>query len=158
MGEVWTWDLYLVCLFKVCRVFVDLLGRSNLLSPRSNDYSKNLVPSHWKALLLIYVAIGKAAKYTTDRPSLTQPPVGFDLAWSTSWGRLMSPVTLVRIYHLHSVRFRCRSCDSWSLVSQFSFCHNSLSIPSDDQSFTTLVAVVAVTLCLLRSLKSNNSL
>ena len=65
----------------------------------------------------------------------------------------------VRIYHLHSVRLTiCRSCASRSLasLSQFSFGRDILSIIlSDDRSVITLVAVVAVTLCLLRSSKSN---
>jgi hypothetical protein len=45
---------------------------------RSNDYSRNLTPSPWKAILLSYVVVGKCKKFTTDQPSLTQPPAGFD--------------------------------------------------------------------------------
>jgi len=47
-------------------------------SSKSNDYSTNLVPSPWKAILLSYVVVGKAMEYKTDRPSLMQPPAGFD--------------------------------------------------------------------------------
>ena len=50
---------------------------------RSNDYSKNLVSSPWKATLLAYVVVGKAKKFTTSQPTLTQPPVGFDSVQST---------------------------------------------------------------------------
>lgn len=45
---------------------------------RSNDYSDNLVSSPWKAILLTYVVAGKAKKFTTNQPRLTQAPVGFD--------------------------------------------------------------------------------
>lgn len=45
---------------------------------RSNDYSTNLVYSPWKALLLSYVVVGNGKKFTTDQPTLTQAPAGFD--------------------------------------------------------------------------------
>lgn len=51
---------------------------------RSNDYSKNLVSSPWKAILLAYVVVGNAKKFTTSQPTLTKPPVGFDSVQSTS--------------------------------------------------------------------------
>jgi hypothetical protein len=54
---------------------------TNFLIPvvcRSNDYSTNLTSSPWKAVLLSYVVVGKCQKFTTDQPSLTQPPAGFD--------------------------------------------------------------------------------
>jgi len=47
-------------------------------SSKSNDYSKNLASSPRKAALLAYVVVGKAKKFTTDQPTLTQPPAGFD--------------------------------------------------------------------------------
>jgi len=49
-----------------------------LVFSRSNDYSDNLVPSPWKAILLTYVVVGKVKKFTTNQPMLTQAPVGFD--------------------------------------------------------------------------------
>ena len=45
---------------------------------RSNDYSTNLVFSPWKAILLSYVVVGNGKKFTTDQPTLMQPPAGFD--------------------------------------------------------------------------------
>lgn len=51
---------------------------------RSNDYSTNLVSSPWKAVLLSYVVVVKCKKFTTDQPTLTQPPVGFDSVQSKS--------------------------------------------------------------------------
>jgi len=45
---------------------------------RSNDYSDNLVSSPWKAILLTYVVVGNAKKFTTNQPMLTKPPMGFD--------------------------------------------------------------------------------
>jgi len=51
---------------------------------RSNDYSTNLASSLWKAVLLSYVVVGKCKKFTTDQPTLTQPPAGFDSVWSKS--------------------------------------------------------------------------
>jgi hypothetical protein len=51
---------------------------------RSNDYSKNLVSSPWKAILLAYVVVGNAKKFTTNQPALTGPPAGFDSVQSTS--------------------------------------------------------------------------
>jgi len=56
---------------------------------RSNDYSKNLVPSPWKALILAYVVVGNPKTFTTDQPTLTQPPAGFD-----SVGLISSPIEL----------------------------------------------------------------
>ncbi|KAF9783095.1 hypothetical protein BJ322DRAFT_1008547 [Thelephora terrestris] len=53
-------------------------------SSKANDYSTNLVPSTWKALLLAYVAAGKSAEYTVNQPLLTQPPADFDSVRSTS--------------------------------------------------------------------------
>jgi len=47
-------------------------------SSKSNDYSKNFVSSPWKAVLLAYVVVGNAKKFTTNQPTLTKPPVGFD--------------------------------------------------------------------------------
>ena len=51
---------------------------------RSNDYSTNLVSSPLKAVLLSYVVAGKCKKFTTDQPTLTQPPAGFDSVRSKS--------------------------------------------------------------------------
>ncbi|KAF9646701.1 ADP-ribosylation, partial [Thelephora ganbajun] len=47
-------------------------------SSKSNDYSKNIVPSPWKAVLLACVVVGKAKAFILDHPKLTQPPEGFD--------------------------------------------------------------------------------
>lgn len=79
MGKVRVWNLHFIHTFEVCWV----LANSHsivliLISPRSSDYSTNLTTSTRKALLLAHVTAGKAVKYTTDRPSLTQPPLGFD--------------------------------------------------------------------------------
>jgi len=49
-----------------------------LVACRSNDYSTNLMFSPWRAMLLSYVAVGNGKKLTTDQPSLTKPPAGFD--------------------------------------------------------------------------------
>jgi len=59
-------------------------------SSKSNDYSKNLVPSPWKAILLSYVVVGKAKKFALDRPTLTQAPDGFDavIGEATAMGTL----------------------------------------------------------------------
>ena len=54
-----------------------------ILVPRSNDYSKNLAPSPWKAVLLAYVVVGNAKNFTTSQPALTQAPAGFDSVRST---------------------------------------------------------------------------
>jgi len=47
-------------------------------SSKSNDYSKNLVPSPWKAMLLSHVVAGRTKKYKLDRPVLTSAPSGYD--------------------------------------------------------------------------------
>ncbi|KAF9644284.1 ADP-ribosylation [Thelephora ganbajun] len=47
-------------------------------SSKSNDYSNNIVSSPWKAVLLAYVAVGRAKTFETDQPTLTQPPNGYD--------------------------------------------------------------------------------
>jgi len=49
-----------------------------ILVSRSNDYSKNLLPSPWKAIILAYVVVGNAKKFTTSQPTLTRAPAGFD--------------------------------------------------------------------------------
>ena len=51
---------------------------------RSGDYSTNLAPSPWKAVLLSYVVVGRCKKFTKDQPTLTQPPAGFDSVRSKS--------------------------------------------------------------------------
>lgn len=97
VGEVWMWDLHLLHLFKVCLVFVSICPVALIFFfSRSNDYSTNLAFSTWKALLLAYVVVGKAAKYTTDQPSLTKPPVGFHSVQSTSLSPSASLVTVFR--------------------------------------------------------------
>jgi len=45
---------------------------------RGNDYSTNFVSSPWKAVLLSHIVVGKCKKFKIDRPTLTQPPAGFD--------------------------------------------------------------------------------
>ena len=55
-----------------------------ILVSRSNDYSYNRVSSPWKALLLACVVVGNPKTFTTDRPTLTQPPGGFDSVRSIS--------------------------------------------------------------------------
>lgn len=55
-----------------------------LVVSRSNDYSKNLMYSPWKAVLLTYVVVGNAKKFTRDQPTLTQAPWGFDSVRSMS--------------------------------------------------------------------------
>lgn len=84
MGEIWMWDIYFVHLVKVRRALVNRLNLLIVTVSRSNDYSKNLTPSPWKAILLSYVVVGKAMEYKTDHPSLTQPPTGFDSVRPTS--------------------------------------------------------------------------
>ena len=96
MGKVWTWNLYLFCFFKVCRLFVNLPNHPNFFFTRANDYSANLVTSSWKALLLVNVVIGNAATYTTNQSYLTQPPWGCDSVRSTSSSPQISPVTVRR--------------------------------------------------------------
>ena len=51
---------------------------------RANDYSENLVDSPWKAILLNLVVVGEAKVYKTDRPTLTEPPEGYDSVRSMS--------------------------------------------------------------------------
>jgi len=47
-------------------------------SSKSNDYSENKGAfSNNKAFFLTKVVVGKAKKYTTDRPDLSEPPAGF---------------------------------------------------------------------------------
>jgi hypothetical protein len=64
---------------------------------RADDYSKNLKNPSRKALLLVYVTIGNAAKYTSNETSLTRPPVGFDSVQPTSLPPSPSPVTVFRL-------------------------------------------------------------
>jgi len=79
LGEVWKWDLHLVHLLEVCRVLSPIVKTVLILDVcRSNDYSTNLVYSPWKALLLSYVVVGNGKKFTTDQPTLTRAPAGFD--------------------------------------------------------------------------------
>lgn len=47
-------------------------------SSKSDGYSNNLSASAWKAVLLVYVAVGKAKKVQASQQALTQPPAGFD--------------------------------------------------------------------------------
>ena len=78
MGEVWKRDLHLVHLLEVRQMLVIRRNCPDPVVSRSNDYSTNLVYSPWKAILLAYVAVGNPKKFTTDQPTLTQAPVGFD--------------------------------------------------------------------------------
>ena len=49
------------------------------LTPRFNDYSKNIgITSNWEALLLNKVVVGNGKELAKGDTSLTQPPPGFD--------------------------------------------------------------------------------
>ena len=61
-------------------ISVDLI----FVIPSSNGYSKNLTASALKAVLLVYVVVGKAKKIAANQPTATQPPAGFDSVRSTS--------------------------------------------------------------------------
>ena len=62
-----------------------------LFVSRSNDYSENLVPSPWKAVLLANVVVGNAKRFTTNQPALTRPPAGFDSVRLT----FLSPIEIL---------------------------------------------------------------
>ena len=131
VGKVWERDLYLVHLLEVRPLLVNHHNCPDPIICRSNDYSTNLVSSPWKAVLLSYVVVGKCKKFTTDQPTLTQPPAGFDSVWS----KLLSSVEIFcdcfvghwpaqlrrfselrRTHHLY--QRRCASglpCNVWSL-------------------------------------------
>jgi len=47
-------------------------------SSKSDDYSKNLAVSPWKAIILAHVVVGKPKKFKKDRSTLERPPAGFD--------------------------------------------------------------------------------
>jgi len=81
-------------------VMYSLIVTISVLIPilsRSNDYSDNLVSSPWKAILLTYVVVGRAKKFTTNQPMLTQAPVGFDSVQSTSFIPFKPFVTILQV-------------------------------------------------------------
>jgi len=47
-------------------------------SSKSNDYSTNIKPSRYKAIILNKVVVGKGCKMTQDNTTLTAPPPGYD--------------------------------------------------------------------------------
>ena len=47
-------------------------------SSKSNDYSTNVKPSRYKAIMLNKVVVGKGCKMTQDNTTLTAPPPGYD--------------------------------------------------------------------------------
>jgi hypothetical protein len=84
LGKVRERDLHLLSFIKVRfhsieSVAVEYASNTEVLTSRSNDYSKNAgINSDWKALLLNNVVVGKGKKLTQNDTSLTAPPKGYD--------------------------------------------------------------------------------
>ena len=77
-AEVRKRNLHLVHFLEVRRIIISRRNRPDLVVSSSHEYIRNLVHSPWKAILLCYVVVGNTKKLTTNQPTLTQPPVGFD--------------------------------------------------------------------------------
>jgi hypothetical protein len=84
LGKVRARDLHLLDFVKVRfypieSITVEYSSDTEVLTSRSNDYSKNMgINSDWKALLLNKVVVGKGKKLTQNDTSLTAPPQGYD--------------------------------------------------------------------------------
>jgi len=74
--KIWIWNLHVIDLIKVgAYTFIYTLPHTLI---RSNDYSRNVTSSPWKAMILNNVVVGKGYKITNDNSSLTGPPPGYD--------------------------------------------------------------------------------